>query len=148
MRSEHADPEPYVTVGAAPPESGAQYYDANFEWIPNGPLRTGAKAVYPAAYKTYLVMDWIGEKVAWVLGATQSRFQYAVDEHHRQERRKARKEELERQRLLEKARRHGIPGLGGDNDDDDDDAGCPYVPPVITTNVVRPPAPPPPSLAV
>lgn len=121
-------------------DAHATYYDANLDWIKNDTLRSGVKYVYPAAKKVYLVMDWIGEKVAYAIGATQSRFQYAVDEYNRQERRKARKEELERQRLLEKARRQGLAGgdLGGD---DDDGLGCPYVPPVITTEVVGPPPP-------
>lgn len=122
----------------APAAAGAkeeQYFDANFDWIANEKLRNGAKYVYPVAYKVYVVMDWIGEKVAYALGATQSRFQYAVDEYHRQERRNARKAELERQRMLEKARRQGI--AGGDAGDDRD-GSCPYVPPVITTEVVRP----------
>eukprot|EP01060_Flectonema_neradi_P040833 TRINITY_DN9447_c0_g1_i2.p1 TRINITY_DN9447_c0_g1~~TRINITY_DN9447_c0_g1_i2.p1 ORF type:complete len:202 (+),score=44.98 TRINITY_DN9447_c0_g1_i2:80-607(+) len=49
----------------------------------------------------YLNAEWAGEKIADVLGITQSRFQYAIDEHNRLVARKARKEAYILKRLEE-----------------------------------------------
>ena len=112
-------------------EPETAYYDADFTWIGNNTIRSAAKTVYPAAYRAYVICDWIGEKVANGLGLTSSRFQYAVDEYHRLERKKQRKVELARQQELEAIREKGL--LGTIEDDDDDD--LPYVPPVVTQKV-------------
>jgi hypothetical protein len=131
------------------------YYDTNLNWVPEGKLRTCARYVYPVAYKTYLFMDWVGGKVAYAIGANQSRFQYAVDEYYRQERKKARKEAVERQRRIDRERRAGMLAEEDESEGDDDEqelmeAGgsggtsgkkrphIPYVPPVLTSTTIIP----------
>ena len=87
----------------ASPAAKSGYYDTDFDWIKNDRARTVVAAVYPTAYKVYAWMDWMGGKIAGVLGLTQSRFQYAIDEHDRIERRKRRKEEQRQTRANEEA---------------------------------------------
>ena len=121
-------------------EQAATYYDTNLDWISNPTLNKCARTVYPAAYKTYCIMEWIGGKVAYCIGATQSRFQYAIDEYNRLERRRLRKEEQERQMMLDKARRAGMAAEEEDSDvEDEDQLHIPYVRPVLTTDTVVPP---------
>eukprot|EP00754_Rhynchopus_humris_P001137 Rhum_TRINITY_DN10711_c0_g1::Rhum_TRINITY_DN10711_c0_g1_i1::g.39752::m.39752 len=69
--------------------------------------------VEPVLYQTYCVMDYVGEKVADALGITESRFQYAIDEHDRQMQRRRKKEQYLRTKLLEERdkerKRLGLP---------------------------------------
>merc|ERR1712087_311508 len=51
-----------------------------------------------AAYKTWRVADFCGEKLAWFFGITTPKYQSAIDEYHR------RKEEEERERMEEEKR--------------------------------------------
>jgi len=91
--------ESSLSAPATLPNGG--YYDNDFSWINNTTARAVVTKVYPTAYKVYEWMDWMGGKVAWCLGLTQSRFQYAIDEAERIERRKRRKEEKRQQRAME-----------------------------------------------
>lgn len=100
-----------------------QYYDVNFDWIQVKPLRTSVKKVYPYVCKVLGGMEWIGGKVAYGLGLTQSRFQYAVDEHYKRERRKQKREMEEAALMLQRAREKGLL-----NEDDD----VPYAPKLVT----------------
>ena len=59
------------------------------------------RAVEPVLYQMYVTADYLGEKVADALGVTESRFQYVIDEHDRQMRRKRKKEQYIRKKLLE-----------------------------------------------
>lgn len=101
--------------------SNAKYYDTDFQWIGNKSVRKGVTTVYPYAHRVYLGMEWLGGKIADGLGITQSRFQYAVDEYNRRERRKRDKEALERERMLQRARELG----------EEDEEPMPYAPPVL-----------------
>lgn len=111
------------------------YYDADFSWIKVQSVKVGAQRIFPYVCKVADVMDSIGGVVARGLGLTNSRFQYAVDEYYRRERRKLRKEEQERQREMQRKREEGLL--------DEDDEALPYCPPIVTQRVkveVAPPA--------
>jgi hypothetical protein len=140
-----ADP----TSAAAGPSTvdGGGYYDVSFDWIKNESLRVGVTRVYPYACKVVGVMEWIGGKVANATGLTQSRFQYAVDEYYRRERKRHEKELLEEAILVQRARERGLlrksvvrPDGTVEIVDDDSDDDVPYAPPVVTRSVPRPAA--------
>eukprot|EP01064_Diplonema_japonicum_P009015 TRINITY_DN16499_c0_g1_i1.p1 TRINITY_DN16499_c0_g1~~TRINITY_DN16499_c0_g1_i1.p1 ORF type:complete len:157 (+),score=23.66 TRINITY_DN16499_c0_g1_i1:49-519(+) len=93
------------------------YYSASPEWY-EVPFKYEVvektwRAVYPVLYQMYATADYLGEKVADALGITQSRFQYAIDEHDRQLARKTKKEAYIKKKLLEERakerRRLGLP---------------------------------------
>ena len=100
----HADPTVETALLAQPGKKladvsgSSQYYDTDFSWIQVQSVRVGAQQIFPYVCKVVSVMDSIGGVVARGLGLTNSRFQYAVDEYYRRERRRLRKEEQERQR--------------------------------------------------
>lgn len=120
--------EPLTEEGRAAAATNRQYYDVSFDWVGNQPVRTGLVKAYPYARKVVDGMDWLGGKVANALGLTSSRFQYAVDEYWRREKKKHRKDMLERQ-LQEERERAARSAL-----DDDDDV--PYAPPVVTQEII------------
>lgn len=104
-------------------EAHVEYYDAKLDWVTERfYLRKTAEAVYPYAQKAFRFMDKLGGKFAHGLGLTSSRFQYALDEYNRRERKMY--EKMERENAKEKAIKHQQ-GLV-----DEDDSRMPYVPPV------------------
>lgn len=105
-----------------------RYYDANFDWIPAGVLRSSARVVYPACNRVLGVMEGIGGFFANLLGLNESRFQYAVDEMRRRERAKAEREAAEFRRERQRALEHDLVGL---DDDSADTSGVPYAPALV-----------------
>eukprot|EP00755_Sulcionema_specki_P028985 Sspe_Gene.91130::Locus_62595_Transcript_1_1_Confidence_1.000_Length_641::g.91130::m.91130 len=90
-------------------QSAGGYYAEDAPWY-KYPLKYDSvqrvwSRVGPALYRVYVIADAIGEKVADALGITQSRFQYAIDEHNRQMRKKRRKEQQIRKKILEERER-------------------------------------------
>lgn len=117
----------------APNRDGSQYYDVDLSWVPEtAGLRRVATLCYPAAYRTFCVMEAIGGVIVRSCGLDQSRYQYAVDEYHRRERVKREKEQT---RIARNDQKELNKGFGGIDDDDDDCPDAPYVPPVYTERV-------------
>jgi hypothetical protein len=115
--------QPLLNTSDADVRAGAEYMDAKLDWLPERfYIREAAQKVYPYAAKVLKGMDWLGGKFANGLGLTSSRFQYALDEHNRRERKIQQREEEARAR--ERAIKHQQ-GLV-----DEDDSRMPYVPPV------------------
>ena len=81
-------------------EAQIQYYDTTaLDWLPaNGKIRSAAETIFPYAQKALKGMDWLGGKIANGLGLTSSRFQYAIDEYERRERRHLEREAMSRAR--------------------------------------------------
>ena len=107
------------------------YYDADFSWFGAGDTyaKRAAKALYPAAMAALGSMEWVGEKVVSTFGLDQSRFQYAVDEFDRQERRRLHKEQQILNARSEAYRQRGL--REGMDDPDEDISDIPYAPPIV-----------------
>eukprot|EP01059_Diplonema_ambulator_P003303 TRINITY_DN12984_c0_g1_i2.p1 TRINITY_DN12984_c0_g1~~TRINITY_DN12984_c0_g1_i2.p1 ORF type:complete len:152 (+),score=34.94 TRINITY_DN12984_c0_g1_i2:507-962(+) len=119
IAEEEAMLETEIELGGEEEEEGevAGYFEAEPTWYEK-PLQYEAVAkvwrlVYPVLYQLYSTADYLGEKVADALGITQSRFQYAIDEHNRQLAKKRKKEAYIRKKLLEERekerKRLGLP---------------------------------------
>lgn len=114
-----------ATVASVPPvpaDTAVRYYDADFTWVPAGLLRRSVVACYPVGKKVVNTMEWIGGKVVHICGLDQSRFQYAVDEYYRQQRKKQAEETRERELFLDRVRQNATL---------DDDLAVPYAPPLM-----------------
>ena len=99
--------------------------DEEVSWYRRPIQHPTVKRVYnvvtPILMSLYLNAEWAGEKIADVLGITQSRFQYAIDEHNRLIARKSRKEAYIMKRLQEewdKEQREREEAVGNDNSSD------------------------------
>eukprot|EP01004_Peranema_trichophorum_P010148 NODE_8908_length_635_cov_26.414062_g8283_i0.p1 GENE.NODE_8908_length_635_cov_26.414062_g8283_i0~~NODE_8908_length_635_cov_26.414062_g8283_i0.p1 ORF type:complete len:169 (+),score=48.80 NODE_8908_length_635_cov_26.414062_g8283_i0:66-509(+) len=66
--------------------------------IKNPKARQAWNVAFRGLYRTYVMADKAGEKIAGVLGITDSRYQYAIDEYNRIQQRK---KELEEQEILD-----------------------------------------------
>eukprot|EP00756_Hemistasia_phaeocysticola_P066781 Hpha_TRINITY_DN9494_c0_g1::TRINITY_DN9494_c0_g1_i1::g.139208::m.139208 len=89
-------------------------------------VRRAWNRVAPAFWTAFAAAERTGQWFADALGITQSRFQYAIDEHNRQVRQRKRREAVIRKKLLAE-RKKELKRLGLEDEDEKIEVAAPGV---------------------